>query len=264
MPRISAEANFNPDAFEQDILGIAATLSIHASPLHQHAKGQFLVAQSGCLKFYSDENGCKASYVLPPSRLMWIPGGVDHRVQVQHTSEYRSIYLVPSLCNTLPTSFALYPMNDLLRALIERISLTDFEVNWQERPLQSLQHLFLDEVGRIHHIPISFLTYPQDKRLAFLTTATHIPALYELAQTVGASEKTLSRIFKRETGLSYQHWKQSWTLAQAVERLAAHQSLTDITYALGFSSESAFCHFFKKWSRYSPRMYQQNYLLSKD
>lgn len=264
MPRIDAKADFQPDAFQQDIIGIAATLSAHTSPLHQHEKGQFLVAQSGCLKLYSFEGERESSYILPPSRLMWIPARVDHRVEVQYTSEYRSIYLHPSLCRALPTSFSLYPMNDLLRAIIERISLTHFEVNWQERPLQNLKNVFFDEIERTHPESISFFTYPQDKRLIFLTTATHIPALYELAQTVGASEKTLSRIFRRETGLHYQQWKQSWTLAQAIERLAARQTLMDIADALGFSSESAFCHFFKKWMKSSPRVYQQHCLITKD
>lgn len=48
-----------------------------------------------------------------------------------------------------------------------------------------------------------------------VTLAQHGAVAVLPARTGGASEKTISRIFRRETGLSYQQWRQQWRLIKA-------------------------------------------------
>ncbi|MFE8730360.1 helix-turn-helix domain-containing protein, partial [Aeromonas hydrophila] len=69
--------------------------------------------------------------------------------------------------------------------------------------------------------------------------------LNQLAGQIGASDKTIGRIFMRETGMSYQAWRQQWRLLRGMELLAEGQSISRISSALEFSSDSAFISFFR-------------------
>ena len=84
-----------------------------------------------------------------------------------------------------------------------------------------------------------------------------LPPLHELSRYSGASEKTISRIFRRETGLSYQQWRQQWRLIKAIEMLAAGLSQSDVAGRLAFSSDSAFATFFKNMVGCPPRAYME-------
>ncbi|WP_245419938.1 helix-turn-helix domain-containing protein [Phyllobacterium salinisoli] len=76
-----------------------------------------------------------------------------------------------------------------------------------------------------------------------------------LASRQGTSEKTIGRIFRRETGMSYQQWRQQWRLLKAVELLAGGRSITSAAFDLGFASDSAFIAFFKGTTGYTPRLF---------
>ncbi|WP_410594941.1 helix-turn-helix domain-containing protein, partial [Bacillus sp. SIMBA_074] len=47
------------------------------------------------------------------------------------------------------------------------------------------------------------------------------PPAIDLAESLGFSTKTLSRIFKADTGMSYQDWRQQWRVLKAIELLSA-------------------------------------------
>jgi len=98
------------------------------------------------------------------------------------------------------------------------------------------------------------LPLPRDKRLApLLSTPEQLPPeLQTLEQQIGASSRTIGRIFQRETGMSYQQWRQQWRLMRAMELLATGRSLSYCGYALGFASDSAFIAFFKSMSGTTP------------
>ena len=57
---------------------------------------------------------------------------------------------------------------------------------------------------------------------------------------MGVSEKTLSRIFLRETGLSFRVWRQRVRLLGALPALANGERVTDVALACGYDSLSAF------------------------
>jgi len=99
------------------------------------------------------------------------------------------------------------------------------------------------------------LPLPTDRRLARLADPTLPPPLKVLAARVGASEKTIGRIFRRETGLSYQQWRQQWRLLKAIELLAKKERISVIASTLEFSSDSAFIAFFRQMTGFTPRVY---------
>ena len=67
-----------------------------------------------------------------------------------------------------------------------------------------------------------------------------------LAESVALSPKTVTRIFKADTGMPYQDWRQQWRKLKAIELLCRKLQVSDVAYWLEFSSDSAFIAFFKK------------------
>lgn len=87
MAWLSAQDEFDPDAINNSVLGIAAELAQHDSGPHWHHMGQLLFSQRGCMRITLNESIC----LLPPARIAWIPPKVVHRVQVTGVAGYRSV-----------------------------------------------------------------------------------------------------------------------------------------------------------------------------
>ncbi len=116
--------------------------------------------------------------------------------------------------------------------------------------------LCVDEILQAVEQPL-LLPLPQDKRLAPLLAALERlpPALHDLEKQIGASAKTIGRIFLRETGMGYQQWRQQWRLMRVIELLATGRSLGYCAFELGFASDSALIAFFKGLTGTTPRGY---------
>jgi AraC-like DNA-binding protein len=101
---------------------------------------------------------------------------------------------------------------------------------------------------------------PMDKRVANLATAqlAH-PALSltmdEWGLRLGVSSRTLSRVFQRETGMSFFRWRQQLHIGLALQRLAEGASVANIAIDLGYESTSAFIAMFRKITGTTPARY---------
>ncbi len=251
MAWIDADALFNADEMPAPIVGIASKLVRHDSGMHQHQKGQLLFSEKGAMTIIL---GNRMS-VLPPQRLAWIPPGLSHQVQLNELVNYRSIYIDANVYSHLPQTHTIWTVSPLLREVLEVIALSDWETNWcaGNRGGHWLQVLW-DELtfGQTENMQ---LPLPADYRFQKMDFAKLPPALYQLAQNVGASEKTITRIFQCETGLGYQAWRQQWRLLKSIELLSEEVTLMEIALQLGFSSDSAFVQFFKKMTGKTPKQY---------
>ena len=70
--------------------------------------------------------------------------------------------------------------------------------------------------------------------------------LGDWSQRLGLSEKTLSRLFQRETGLSFRAWRQRLRLLGALAPLERGERVTDVALACGYDSTSAFIAAFRQ------------------
>ncbi len=78
----------------------------------------------------------------------------------------------------------------------------------------------------------------------------------EWAEDIGASERTVARLFRDELGLSYQQWRQQAILAHALPLLARGQPVGQVAAASGYASDSAFSAMFKAAMGQSPSYFQ--------
>lgn len=251
MAWIESDAKFDADKSLLPIIGIASKLVRHDSGEHWHQKGQLLFSEQGAMTIILGN----IMSVLPPQRLAWIPPELSHRVQLREVVNYRSIYIDTGIFTHLPKIHTIWNVSPLLREVLEVIALSDWDTDWNfgSRGGNWLQVLWDELVfGEAENTQ---LPLPEDYRFQKMDFSELPPELNILAETVGASEKTITRIFQRETGLGYQAWRQQWRLLKAIELLSDEMPLMDIAIQLGFSNDSTFAQFFKKMTGKTPKRY---------
>ncbi len=242
---------FNADLHTAPLVGIAAEMAAqHDSGFHQHQRGQFLFTERGAIRITLTNT----LSVLPPTRIAWIPPAMPHRVQMFEAVGYRSLYPDAQLSAQLPATCEIMDISPLLREILFLFAQLPFDSDWTQPRLLHLLAVFLDELALAGREPMR-LPLPADRRLSGLDTHTLPPPLNELAGRCGAGEKTITRIFRRETGLSYQQWRQQWRLIKSVELLAKKYRYSYIAQELGFTSDSAFVSFFRGMTGKTPGDY---------
>ncbi|MBN3573743.1 helix-turn-helix transcriptional regulator [Vibrio neptunius] len=252
---IDEHTMFDPDKIDSKVVGIAADLGRHDSGMHKHQKGQLLYAPRGCMNFALSNSVC----ILPPTKAVWIPPDTVHRAFMTNVVAYRSLYFD---CNAFrcPDSITIIEVSELLKALINKMAF--WPVDKPEIEMNNCTALFWEEFD--HSKTYSYeLPLPTDRRLnsfrlrvsdeAFLA-----PDLVTLANSAGASTKTVTRIFKAETGMSYQEWRQQWRTLKAIELLCRERQVSDVAHWLEFSSDSAFIAFFKKQMGQTPLSFMKH------
>lgn len=245
---LDTQVPFDIDAVARPVFGVAAkNLSHHDSGLHSHRVAQVLFTRRGCVTIRLEQTLC----LLPPTRAAWIPAGVRHRAQMVAAVDYRSVYFAPEILHDMPERVEIFELSDLLRAALERIAVAPLEAGWSAGSGRNLLAVCLDEIRAAPRIP-TLLPLPEDPRLARFDATALPPSLEHLARDVGAGEKTITRIFRHDTGMSYRDWRQQWRFMKACELLETGGAITAVAQELGFASDSAFIAFFRKASGTTP------------
>lgn len=212
---------------------------------HHHPRAQLLWALRGVLRI----TAANATWIVPPSHAVWIPGNVPHQVQSDTETEIRNLYIHPALpLRAAHQTCAVLTLTPLMRALILRLHSEDTAEAFPPRLLR-LTAVIADEIETLPEAPLH-LPGGHDPRLVRLTR--HLinhpedpSPLPVLARNTAASTRTLERLFRQETGLSYRQWRARQRLLLAIERLTLGQSSATIAYALGYRSPSAFTAAFR-------------------
>ncbi|MGR5063039.1 AraC family transcriptional regulator [Photobacterium sp. DNB22_13_2] len=253
MALITEQTQFNPDSIPSQIIGIAANIGRHDSGMHSHRKAQLLFAPSGCMSITLDNQQC----ILPPTRAAWIPSGISHCAVMTNVVAYRSVYFDIRCKEEGFDKLRIIGVTPLLRELIERMAFWPWEMPYSEQ--EALVSLFWQELAVAPEENL-LLPLPSDARLKTWMKKLNNegrtpPPLNKAALSIGASEKTISRIFSRETGMPYQAWRQQWRLMKAIELLSEHKPVSAVAFELDFSSDSAFISFFRKQTGTTPNAY---------
>ncbi|PYQ60799.1 MAG: AraC family transcriptional regulator, partial [Acidobacteria bacterium] len=79
--------------------------------------------------------------------------------------------------------------------------------------------------------------------------------LAEVARASAASERTLERLFRAETGLPFGVWRQRARLLRALQLLAEGGAVAEVANAIGYESTSAFVAAFRRALGTTPGRY---------
>lgn len=227
---------------------------------HQHDWGQLVLSMAGAVRVEAEQAGQTHAFIVPPARAVWIPAGVVHAVRAIEQAELRTAYLHAGCSLAATRGFErcrVLEVSPLLRELLRELTpLSEPDAPSDPRePL--LVALLVAELQRAAPVALG-LALPQDKRLrrvceALLEQPQQDQELRHWAGEVGASERTLARLFRQELGTSYRHWRQQLLLAQALSLAARKRPLASIAAELGYANPSAFSAMVKRTVGMSPR-----------
>lgn len=223
-------------------------------PSHQHEWSQLAYSCSGVMHIETDDG----MFVLPPEQALWLPPNVRHQHFCKNKVSYRSLHIDAKLSEQLGNAVRTLTVDPLLKALI--IEITHWQKNYQET--NETQRLIAVLIDRLSIAPSNELFMPtiDDRRLFPIVEALNQEPSNKLtieqwALKVGASSRTLNRLFNQHYGMGFSRWKQKLRILKSLELLNSNMLLVDIAMQLGYESTSAFITGFKKQMGCSPKKY---------
>jgi len=107
-----------------------------------------------------------------------------------------------------------------------------------------LHRVLVDELLEAHEQPLH-LPEPRDDRLQAIArrlyeTPADNATLAELGRTIGASTRTLSRLFRNELGMTFYEWRTQLRIYHALVLLAEGHDATHTAHACGWANPSGF------------------------
>lgn len=226
----------------------------HVDAQHSHPRAQLLYACAGVMSVMTDE----ASFMVPPQRAVWLPSGTEHEVHYRAPVSLRTLYIDPAASSSLPAKCRVIEVSELLRALILRAAI--LPVNYDlDGPDGRVMTMILDEIAAMPTIPLH-APIPNDERLArvcraMLKDPVRKGSLEDWARVAGMSRRNLTRVFRRETGMSFLAWRQHVQLLEALSRLAIGHPVTTVALDVGYRNPSSFSAMFRRTFGVTPSHY---------
>ncbi|SCL71014.1 transcriptional regulator, AraC family [Micromonospora citrea] len=216
---------------------------------HRHDDHQIVYAGRGVLTIDTDAG----SWVAPTNRAIWIPAGTVHAHRAHGRSELHLVGL-PARDNPLALDRpAVLGVGPLLRELILAYTRDPQDASPERERLRAV---LLDQLSvsprRPFHLP-----HPTDARLVALCAILRAdPAdgrtLAALGREVGASDRTLTRLFASDLGMSFPQWRTQLRLHHALLLLADDVPVTAVARRCGWASASAFIDVFRRAFGHTP------------
>lgn len=240
---------------DRPVVAMAATYAPEStSTRHSHRRGQFILQTVGVTSMMTEHG----NFVVLPGHGLWIPAGVVHQSRAWGEIEVQTIYVDPDNVPDHPARCRLLRASPLLLALMEEMVAMpiDYDENGRDGHVVDL---LLGEIGRMPEVPLH-LPLPEDARLAAICESvladSSLPlTLDDWADHAGLSRRTLTRLFRRETGYSLSAWRQRVRLLEALARLGTGEAVTRVALDVGYDSPSAFTAMFKRELGAPPRSY---------
>lgn len=235
----------------------------HFEP-HRHAWAQIAYCATGILQVSAADAGSasgEVTYIVPPSRAVWIAPRALHSVHVLEAAHFRTVYIDASVAPPDWNGCRVLVVSPLFRELVPALD----EPQLPRAREALLTELLLDELrgAGTQELGVPLPPAQGDKRLralceAVLAAPAERATLAQWAASVGASERTMARLFREQLGTGYQQWRQQAVLAHALPLLARGVPVGQVALATGYASESAFTAMFKGAmgqppSRFQPR-----------
>jgi len=202
-----------------------------------------------------------ASWIVPPHRAVWVPAGIRCRIEVSAGLAMRTLYFKPSVARRLPRECCVVNVPPLLRELI----LHTADIGMLNSAIPSHARLIgvlVDQLRVLRAVPLQ-LPQPADARAGRVAALlAENPggglSLETIARRTGASARTIQRLFRSETNMTFAKWRERLRLLHALRMLAAQEPVTNVALELGYGSPSAFIAMFRRALGTTPSRYFRN------
>ena len=210
-----------------------------------------MYAARGVLSVHTE----RGTSIVPANRVAWTPAGFTHYHRAHSETDMRILFLPPSLARLAPGHPAVFMVSGLAREIL--LTLTgprnydraahDYDSaarTYDRAGLARLRRVLVDELHEAHEQPLQ-LPEPRDDRLQAVAEMLYKQpgdntSLAELGQAIGASGRTLSRLFHNELGMTFYEWRTQLRIYHALVLLADGHDTTHVAHACRWANPSSF------------------------
>lgn len=235
--------------------------SAETSFLHEHPEEHELVWHIQGSMFVESDGSV---WEVLPGTAIWIPAGARHRLCGRGEGRFGWAKINIKDCPSLWLSTRLIETSSLARQLLMYL-MTDVCI--EER--LNAEAVVFDLLQAQLSVPDSNIAVPADTRCqqvahSLLADPTCDRSLIEWGLIVGASARTLSRIWHEETGLTFAEWRALVRLRVAVAALGSGLDVGSVARTVGYQSSSAFVAAFRRQTGRTPQSYLDRLDLCED
>ncbi len=224
----------------------------HATSSHSHKEGQLTFVTRGLVSMESEQG----VWVVPQGQLAWVPPSVSHASRSRGPTEGWLVSMPAHIARSLPTRVSVLYASPLLLAALERVSTPqsdDVALNLM------LRRVITHEIERTKAEPlgIALPTSPVLRAWAgrYMRAPRVTMTIATAATEVAMSRRSFTRHFELETGSTFSEWKRLVMTQHAIERLTIGDTVTTISFELGYENPSAFIAMFKGVRKSAPRQF---------
>ncbi|MGW0869222.1 helix-turn-helix domain-containing protein [Streptomyces sp. NPDC002740] len=208
----------------------------HAHPLHE-----LVWVRGGTLTSRVEDR----VFTVSEGHGLWMPAGVVHGGRATVGAKFYEAFFAPDRAPFAFEGPRAIAMTPLLESLLTHLSRTDLDAAARARaesvvfdvlePSQRELALQLPGDARIDAIAEALLDDPADCR-----------SLEDWARWLGISDRTITRAFRRATGLSFAQWRQVLRAHRALTLLSEGVDVATVSETLGYTQPSTFIAAFRR------------------
>jgi AraC-like DNA-binding protein/quercetin dioxygenase-like cupin family protein len=195
-----------------------------------------------------------AVVTVPEGHGLWIPADVEHAGRTTaRTTLSDALFDAQRSPVSFPEVVAV-EITPILASLLRHLERTDLTEPARLRaeavvfdvlaPTERQLSLRVPDAARVEPIVSALLDDPTDDR-----------ALSDWAELLGISERTVTRLFRLHTGLSFMQWRQVLRVHRALSLLSEGLPVQEVAELMGYAQSSTFIASFKRVMGTTPGAY---------
>lgn len=222
-------------------------------PLHTHPKGQLILALDG----YVTCEAASKMWMVPTHCAIWVPANTCHSNRASDNANLCFVFIDANL-KGMPTHTCTLAITPLVKSLILKLASENQAYCEGDKTARLAQVLF----DLLIEMPAQPLDFALSKHAVIQTMSRELieqpnnrKTLAQWAVQFALTERTLARLIKRQTGMTFGKWRTQLHIITALQALSDGQSVQQVSELLGYESVSAFITMFKKVMGKSPTKY---------
>jgi AraC-like DNA-binding protein len=228
---------------------------------HVHYRAQFVYAATGIVRVVTP----LGLWMLTPGQALLIGSEIEHALHMVGQVSMRTLYIDPDV---LAEDFADCRALDVEPLLRESI-LAMFNPALDDESGEATRGtLLVPLILRLLRMACARasdtrLPLPRHARLRricerLIEQPANNDTLEAWADRIGASARTVARLFREETGLTFGQWREQLRLSEAMSSLAVGQPLARIAQHLGYADVRTFSVMFRRAFGSTPQQFRKD------
>ncbi|UXI03599.1 AraC family transcriptional regulator [Photobacterium sp. TY1-4] len=251
--------------------------------MHSHDWHQLIFPVRGIVQTQANQR----QFLVPHTSALFVPAGVPHESVAITETKFIGLYLNPAYGRRYASQLRAVEMTPFFKALVlelrqtcqampdemsdempdgrpERSTIERVLAEHEEskyKPTLRLLDVLHDQIHTDTSCSFQLLL-PEDRRVKLMfERLTADPAMnWSLAQwgeVVGASERTLSRLFLKEFNTTFALWRQHLRLVYSLSLLDSSLPVQAIAHQVGYQNDSSYIKAFKARFGMTPQQFRQ-------